>query len=347
MIFQALSGLNLGLLSGTFAIALLSTLLAMRIAARPEEGRWRQKYQRVDKKLGQAEAIFGSFPGLVIVWAETPPVFDEKRMTDWGTPRLYGSPAALASMVRFAKAGRAKDLPYRLLNGLADLDAMSETDSPKTLRHSLMSLVNTGNAFSLNIILPQGNIITANGRGAGRQTILWLEDASIRGEDELTSINRFESEQQTSLADPLSIIDIMKHTPFPMWRQSVNGQLTWANSAYVKAVGKPSLKDVLEAQSFLDDMTKEQSLSVLETQNSLKKTRPVIIAGERRATAISIFPVSGGIAGMAIDASETETLRQGLTRHIRAHDETLNSLDEAVVISVSYTHLTLPTTPYV
>jgi len=35
---------------------------------------------------------------------------------------------------------------------------------------------------------------------------------------------------------------------------------------------------------------------------------------------------------MAMDATEAARLREALTRHIRAHDETLNNLDEAVVI---------------
>jgi len=60
--------------------------------------------------------------------------------------------------------------------------------------------------------------------------------------------------------------------------------------------------------------------------------RHIVLDGQRRSTSLIVFPISGGAAGLAMDASETEGLRDALTRHIRAHDETLNRLDEAVVI---------------
>ena len=119
------------------------------------------------------DSIFGSYPGLILVWEDTVP--DPK--TDWGHPRVYGSPAALASMMRFAQAGKSKETANRILNGLADLNTISEADETDTLRVHITRLLSTGAPFSISVILPEGNVIEADGRVAGRQVVLWLEDA--------------------------------------------------------------------------------------------------------------------------------------------------------------------------
>jgi len=61
---------------------------------------------------------------------------------------------------------------------------------------------------------------------------------------------------------------------------------------------------------------------------------------------ISLFPISGGAVGMAVDASETEGLRTALTRHIRSHDELLNNMDEAIVIFGPDQHMSFHNTAF-
>jgi len=104
-----------------------------------------------------------------------------------------GSPAALASIMRFADPGKSSQLAMRVLDGLADLNTISEREDSQPLRTYIQNLRTKGEPFSISIVLPEGNIIEADGRVAGRQVVLWLEDASIRGEDEKAAISRFEN----------------------------------------------------------------------------------------------------------------------------------------------------------
>ena len=289
---------------------------------------WKDKCTELDQKLARLDAVFGAYPGLILVWEEVAP----DPTSDWGQPKVYGSPAAMASMQRFAEPGKPKDIARRILDGLADMDTISETELQGTLRAHVAQLRGDGQAFSISVVLPEGNVIEADGRVAGRQVVLWLEDASIRGEDERTAISRFENQKSLAAQDPVAFIEMLSRAPFPVWRMSGTGRLAWVNPAYVAAVGAESEDLVLEEQIQLDSDAANDAKTVLSTLKQIETIRNVVMGGRRKPVQITLFPISGGAVGMAIDATETEGLRATLTKHIRAHDEMLNTMDEAIVI---------------
>ena len=311
-------------------LAIVSFLFALnsRVGATSENRGWKKRAAELDQKLASSDAIFGSYPGLVLVWEETELDPDG----GWGEPRMYGSPAALASVGRFAENGRPREFVNRILDGLADLDTIGEDPESMSLRVNLNQLRGEGKSFSVSVVLPEGNVIEADGRPAGRQAVLWLEDASIRGEDERTAISRFESHRLTAEDNPVAFVEMMSRAPFPLWRISGTGKLAWVNKAYVEAVGAADTSAVISDQTHLDPAAAEQALSALKSGESVESSRPIIINGQRKSMSVSVFPVSGGAAGIATDASEAEGLREALTRHMRAHDELLNTMEEAIVI---------------
>ena len=310
------------------AIASFLFALKSRVGATSENRGWKKRAAELDQKLASSDAVFGSYPGLVLVWEETVPDPDG----GWGEPRMYGSPAALASVGRFAEHGRPREFVNRMLDGLADLDTIGEDPESTTLRVNLTQLRGQGKSFSVSVVLPGGNVIEADGRAAGRQVVLWLEDASIRGEDERTAISRFESHRLTAEDNPVAFVEMMSRAPFPLWRISGTGKLTWVNKAYVEAVGAADTLNVISEQTHLDPAAAEQAIAALKSGESVESSRPIIINGQRKSMLVSVFPVSGGAAGIATDASEAEGLREALTRHMRAHDELLNTMEEAIVI---------------
>jgi len=189
-------------------VAFVAIMFALRLSLREgaSASRWKNKAIAMDQRLGSYDAIMGAYPGLILVW-------DEGAVSEgsgWGDPKVFGSPAALASIMRFADPGPSNQLPMRILDAIADLNTISER------------------------------------------------------------------------ADSLPL------------RTYIQGALS--------------------------------------KQGMHASTRPIILNGERRATHISIFPVNGGVAGIATDADEAEELRKNLSQHVMAHDKLLNSMDEAVVI---------------
>jgi signal transduction histidine kinase len=319
---------------GSVILAVLASLIALRTLNRSGVSgrRWKNKAAELDRQIGEYDSIFGAYPGLILVWEDVSPSADVSMDGDWGYPKVYGSPAALASILRFSDSGRAKDLPQRVLNSLADHKTIAKSEESLTLRNYLKGLRTEGEAFSISIVLPEGNIIEADGRVAGRQVVLWLEDASIRGEDEKTAISRFETSRLTTEDDPGAFVDMMGRAPFPIWRYSSGGQIVWANDAYIEAVSASDLRDVTKNQIHLDDDCAHHMKLVLDTQQQHSDTRHIILSGERKATTVSLFPVSGGVSGMATDASEADRLNEALELHVRSHDELLNSMDEAIII---------------
>jgi signal transduction histidine kinase len=311
-------------------IAVVAVIFALRLALREGAGsaRWKAKAVDLDRQVGAYDAIMGAYPGLILVWEEDAGA----AQTGWGDPKVLGSPAALASILRFADMGSAKTMAKRILDGIADLNTISEAEDSQPLRLYVQGLRTKGAPFSISIILPEGNVIEADGRVAGRQVVLWLEDASIRGEDERAAISRFENSRITSETDPIAFIEMMSRAPFPLWRMNGTGKINWVNSAYVDAVGASDVRDVTKNQIHLDAQAAEDAQTVLSERARRDTTRNIVLGGQNRATSVSLFPINGGVAGIARDAGETEALRQQLSQQVDVHDKLLNVMDEAVVI---------------
>lgn len=335
------------IIAAAMVIAVLASLFALWSSVRGggatgEVDLWKEKCTDLELKLSRQDSVFGTYPGLILVWDEKP----SDQLSDWGTPKVYGSAAAMASMQRFAEPGKPKNMAARILDGLADLDTISDAETTHTLRTYLGKLRRKGEAFSLSVILPEGNVIEVDGRVAGRQVILWLEDASIRGEDERTAISRFENQKSLATQDPVAFVDMLDRAPFPIWRTSGRGRLIWVNKAYTAAVGAETENSVLEEQIQLDNQVAEEAKTVLASLTGSESIRNVIMGGRRKSVMMTLFPISGGVVGMALDATETEGLRETLTRHIRAHDDMLNNMDEAIVIFAADQRMTFHNTAF-
>ncbi|MGB6229227.1 MAG: ATP-binding protein [Litorimonas sp.] len=320
----ALTALSVGL-----AVIMGGVVLALLSRVNTSETVWKTRARDLDRRVGDLDAVFGSYPGLVLVWndGDLPSGAD-----DFGQPRVFGSPATLASVLRYSEPGGTRDVAMKVLTGLADLDTVSDASDSPTLRTLLSSLRREGEAFSVSIMLPDSEIIEADGRVAGRQIVLWLEDATIRGRDEKEAISRFAVSRDIAEVEPVAFVEMMGRAPHPVWRLSSSRKINWANQAYIDAVGAQSLDDVTERQLHLDAGTQSEAMHVLETGDAAHSMRPIVLGeGRRTFMRIDLFPVSGGVAGIAIDASDEADLRQSLDSYVAAHEAWLGKTGEAVI----------------
>jgi PAS domain S-box-containing protein len=312
-----------------FALAVGISSFRLTAGARTNQALWRRRVAEMEDRLARADSVFGAHPGLVLVWDE-PPL--DARVTGWGQPRIFGSSVALASLLRFAEASDGPDPAGVLLEGLADYEARAASGEETTLRRRFQDLMQQGRPFSLTILGPSGRFLEVDGRPAGTQLVVWLSDSTIRGLEESGARGRIEEARRLVSQDPMAFFDMMGRAPFPAWRMNATGRLEWANPAYVAAVESGQVDVVLQKQITLDGGMAQQAAKATTDAEPVYETRVVVIGGRRRAMQFVVFPVSGGAAGFALDATEGEEAKDDLARFRRAHDETLNHMAEAVVV---------------
>ncbi|HBF89975.1 MAG TPA: tyrosine protein kinase, partial [Hyphomonas atlantica] len=167
---------------------------------------------------------------------------------------------------------------------------------------------------------------------AGARAVVWVTDTTIKGLEESSARGKLEEARQVIARDPTAFLDMLGKAPFPAWRVSGMGKLQWVNPSYIEAVDGVNLDRVLDRQLMLDQASADQARKTISDGADIDETRHMIINGERRAMRVLTFPLSGGAGAMAFDVTAQENAREELNRHVRAHDETLNHVADAVAI---------------
>jgi signal transduction histidine kinase len=119
----------------------------------------------------------------------------------------------------------------------------------------------------------------------------------------------------------------------PVWLARGDGQLIWANHAWLKAVNASSTEDALKRGLSFDDSAEglvREAAAAMEPRSVL---RWLAADSRRRAFQMSARPLPGGlIAVSALDVTDAEEAREALRKHIQAQGETLDHIGEAVAI---------------
>ena len=317
--------------AGATALGLAALLWALRVSdgARGAARKYKDRSSDLETLLAEHRSILGAHPGVILVWQGEALEPDSEEMTP---PELYGSPVALAGLLSFTDDAISPDPAVRIIEGLADLEARDSSGQDTTLRIRMRELRDTGQAFSLTIIGPSGRFLEADGRTAGARAVVWVNDTTIKGLEESSARGKLEEARQVIARDPTAFLDMLGKAPFPAWRVSGMGKLQWVNPSYIEAVDGVNLDRVLDRQIMLDQASADQARKTISEGADIDETRHMVVNGERRAMRVLTFPLSGGAGAMAFDVTAQENAREELNRHVRAHDETLNHVADAVAI---------------
>jgi signal transduction histidine kinase len=317
--------------AGAASLGLAALLWALRVSdgARGAARKFRDRSTELETTLAEHRSVLGAHPGVILVWQGEALEADGDEIIP---PELYGSPVALAGLLSFTDDAISMNPAVRIIEGLADLEARDSAGQDTTLRIRLRELRETGQAFSLTIIGPSGRFLEADGRTAGARAVVWVTDTTIKGLEESSARGKLEEARQVIARDPTAFLDMLGKSPFPAWRVSGMGKLQWVNPAYIEAVDGINLDRVLDRQLMLDQAASEQARKTISEGTDIDETRHLVIKGERRAMRVLTFPLSGGAGAMAFDVTAQENARDELNRHVRAHDETLNHVADAVAI---------------
>ena len=326
-----LSQIPLLMTAGAAMFGIGCLLWALRISdgARGSARRYKDRAGDLESQLAEKGSLLGAHPGVIMVWQDNAL---DVRGDEITAPELYGSPVALAGLLNFTDDAISTVPAVRIIEGLADLEARDSAGQDTTLRQRLRELRESGQPFSLTLLGPGGRFLEADGRTAGARAVVWVTDSTIKGIEESSARGRLEEARQVIARDPTAFLDMLGKAPFPVWRVSGMGKLQWANPAYIAATDAGNLDRLLERQYMLDEAAAEQARRTISEGRDIDETRFLGLGGERRALRILTFPLSGGARAMAIDVTGQEQAREDLSRHVRAHDETLNHVADGVAI---------------
>jgi signal transduction histidine kinase len=169
-----------------------------------------------------------------------------------------------------------------------------------------------------------GQVLAANGalevEGRASGAVCWLR-LSLR------------QAAETGLPGAPMMGEFLDAQSDPIWIASPSAALLWANGAWLEAVEAASLEDASRRGLSLDSGAQALIADAAAAGQARSGVRWATVRGRRRALQIVARPLHGAaVAVWAHDITELEDTRETLRRHVEAHDETLNHIDEAVAI---------------
>ena len=195
--------------------------------------------------------------------------------------------------------------------------------------HAVDALRDKGEAFLLNLSTSAGRAIEAMGRAIGGQAIVRIRElGGLRRELAESNLRYKTLQEETEL-----LRDFAAAAPWPIWAKSLEGNLRYANAAYVRATEGKSVSDALQRNLELLESDQRSELTRALNDNASYAARlPIVVSGERRIYDVQALKLSGGSAGIAIDASEAAALRAAIARMVEAHRRTLDQLSSGVAV---------------
>jgi signal transduction histidine kinase len=299
--FAAL-GLTLGILC--FAVVNAILLVRSRRQATEADAYFREQIASLSADVDRAQALLLSEPQIVVAWAAA----SDK-------PEILGD-AAIVS---------ASGDPRRVLA----FGLWLPTDQALAMERAVDALRADGESFTMPLTTLAGHPVEAEGRAIGGRAVVRLRDA--RGlRKELNELKVRHNAMQGDIASLRTLIDSL---PSPIWTRDADGSLHFVNTAYIKAVEAKNPDDAIaRGLELLDRAEREESARTRASGNAFAGRIPAVAAGARRIFDVLEVPTQRGSAGVAIDATEVESMRAEVFRMGDAHRRTLDQLATGVAI---------------
>ncbi|WKL58175.1 ATP-binding protein [Asticcacaulis sp. ZE23SCel15] len=300
------SAIALAVAGGSLALALSTTFLSWR-----QRGTLGAQRDALKADLGLKQTMLSELDAATSAFDEAfLAVEDDMVRLVWGDETLKACAEALG--VSYADSD-ITDCAPQVLEALSQSSPQAEAD--------LKALIEAGKPCRFEIFAEKavgvaGKTLIVEGRPSGATA--WIRLAIAGAQASLSS-------------GPFA--QMAEHLPAPCWIVSKDGRLVWANSAWLKAVEAESLADARERDLSLDRSADALVQEAVATASHREGFRWLTLDGQRRAFSVTVEPLSEGyFAAYALDVTEAEESRDALKRHAKAHDETLDRLEDAVAI---------------
>ena len=293
---------------GILGFSVLATILLMRtrLRAATSELRLKTTIHGLQAEADRYRALLFVEPQVLIAWAA-----GDNR------PQISGDIALLLP--------DAAHQPQRILA----FGSWLPPEPALQMDHAVDALRDAGEGFLLNLTTANGRAIEAMGRAIGGQAIVRIRELSGLRRDLAEVSIRYKD-----LADETQMLrGFAAAAPWPLWTRDAAGKLTYANAAYARATDAATPADAIARNLELLDSDDRTRMARSIGDSALFDARlPIVVGGERRMFDVHAMKVSGGSAGIAIDANEPASLRAALQRMAEAHRRTLDQLSSGVAV---------------
>jgi PAS domain S-box-containing protein len=290
-----------------FSVVAAILLMRTRVRAANNEARLRSELRGLQVEADRFRALLFAEPQVLVSWAA-----GDNR------PQISGDISLLLPQ-------EAQQSPQRIL-------AFGTWLSPEPalqMDHAVNALREAGEGFLLNLATSAGRSIEAMGRAVGGQAIVRIR--------ELSGLRRELAEMTVRHKGLLEETEMLRGfaaaAPWPIWAKRASGGLMFANAAYARATEAANGADAVQRDlELLDSGDRNEMARALNDNSAFSARLPIVVGGERRFYDVHALKVTGGSAGIAIDASEATALRDALVRMAEAHRRTLDQLSSGVAV---------------
>jgi signal transduction histidine kinase len=290
-----------------FSVVAAILLMRTRVRAANNEARLRSELRSLQVEADRFRALLFAEPQVLVSWAA-----GDNR------PQISGDISLLMPQ-------DAQQSPQRIL-------AFGTWLSPEPalqMDHAVNALREAGEGFLLNLTTSNGRSIEAMGRAIGGQAIVRIR--------ELSGVRRDLAEMTLRHKGLLEETEMLRGfaaaAPWPIWAKRAAGGLLFANAAYARATEAANVTDAVQRDlELLDSADRNDMARALNDNSAFSARLPIVVGGERRFYDVHALKVTGGSAGIAIDASEATALRDALVRMAEAHRRTLDQLSSGVAV---------------
>jgi signal transduction histidine kinase len=291
-----------------FSVLAAILLMRTRLRAARNEARLRAEVGELQAQADRFRALLFAEPQILISWAAG----DDR-------PEITGDTSLLMPHQSPQHA------PQRILA----FGTWLPPEPALQMDHALDALRESGESFLLNLSTSNGRSIEATGRAIGGQAIVRLRElGGIRRELAESNLRYKVLLEETEL-----LRDFAAALPWPIWAKGAQGRLRYANVAYAKATEAVSTVDAVNRDLELLESDQREAMSrALNDHSEFSGRLPIVVGGERRVYDVHALKLGGGIAGIAIDASEATALGAALVRMAEAHRRTLDQLSSGVAV---------------
>ena len=293
--------------AGSMIAALASALWLIR-----ERGRVAAQNTALTAKLGiqtsrlnQLEALSAADGQQAIVWSKG----DAKAAIVGALEKGSGAPTTRAHILAFGR--------------------WLEPSSATRLEHSIEELRTNAHPFNDVIETLNGTPLEVTGRTSGGSAIVRFANLSRERTAHAHLVSAHERVSRTTE----TLQSLMDRVDMPIWVRTADGRLSWVNQKFADAVECEDSDAVVEKHAELFGSQMLRSISVeCNERGSFAGEVPTVIGGDRFL--FNVVETTGpfGSAGLGIDKTEADAVRNEFHKTIRSHEETLDKLTTAVAM---------------